>query len=98
MFDEKFKVFLEKTKVDTSLQVKLKAAIKVDEGIAVAEAAGFSITSEDIQSTQLAYEEVLDNELEGAAGGNERTSGTRGCSQTMNKYLRCNSWATKPIR
>jgi len=78
--------------------VKRKAATKVDEGIAVAEAAGFSLTSEDIQSTQLAYEEVLDNELEGAAGENERTSGTRGCSQAMNKYLRCHFWATNQIR
>ena len=67
--EEQLKVFFEKIKADTSLQEKLKGAASPEAAIEFAKAAGFSITSEDIQSMQSATVELSDNELEGAAGG-----------------------------
>ena len=45
----------------------------------IAKAAGFAITSEDIQSKQSELVELSDEELEGAAGGMGYTSGELGC-------------------
>ena len=67
MSEEQLKAFLEKVKSDTELQEKLKAAASPEAGLEIAKKAGFSITSEDIQSMQSAT--VSDEELEGAAGG-----------------------------
>ncbi len=67
MSEEQLKAFLEKVKADTSLQEKLKAAASPEAAMDIAKEAGFSITSEDIQSMQ--SESVNDEELEGAAGG-----------------------------
>ena len=69
MSEEQLKAFLEKVKSDTELQEKLKAAASPEAGLEIAKEAGFSITSEDIQSMQSATVEVSDEELEGAAGG-----------------------------
>ena len=69
MSEEQLNAFLEKVKADTSLQEKLKAAASPEAAIEIAKAAGFSITSEDIQSMQSATVELSDEELEGAAGG-----------------------------
>ena len=69
MSEEQLKAFLEKVKADTSLQEQLKAAASPDAAIEIAKAAGFAITSEDIQSMQSATVELSDEELEGAAGG-----------------------------
>ena len=67
---EQLKAFVEKVKSDTSLQEKVKAAASPEAAIEVAKAAGFSITSEDIQSMQSGTEEELsDEQLEGVAGG-----------------------------
>ena len=73
MSEEQLKAFLEKVKADTSLQEKLKAAASPDAAIEIAKAAGFAITSEDIQSMQSATVELSDEELEGAAGGLKRS-------------------------
>ena len=68
MSEEQLKAFLEKVQGDTSLQEKLKA-----EGadfvaiVAIAKAAGFSITTEDLNSHRQV--ELSDDELEAAAGG-----------------------------
>ena len=51
---------LEKVKADTSLQEKLNAATSPEAAIEIAKAAGFSITAEDIQSTQSATVELSD--------------------------------------
>ena len=67
MSEEQLKAFLEKVKSDTELQEKLKTAASPEAGLEIAKKAGFSITSEDIQSMQSAT--VSDGELEGAAGG-----------------------------
>ena len=72
MSEEQLKTFLEKVKGDTSLQEKLKAAASPEAVMEIAKEAGFSITAEDIQSTQSATVELSDEELEGAAGGGQR--------------------------
>ncbi len=69
MSEEQLNAFLVKVKRDTSLQEKLKAAGSNEAALEIAKDAGFAITSEDIQSMQLATVEVSDDELEGAAGG-----------------------------
>ena len=69
MSEEQLKAFLEKVKSDTELQEKLKAAGSNEAALEIAKDAGFAITAEDIQSTQSANEEMLEKELEGAAGG-----------------------------
>ena len=45
MSEEQLKAFLEKVKADTSLQEKLKAASDADAVVAIAKAAGFTITT-----------------------------------------------------
>ena len=64
MSEEQLKAFLEKVKADTSLQEKLKAASDADAVAAIAKAAGFSITTEDLNTHHLS-----DDDLEGVAGG-----------------------------
>ena len=72
MSEEQLKAFLEKVKGDTTLQEKLKAAASPEAVIEIAKDAGFAITAEDIQSMQSV--ELSDEELEGAAGGRNRTA------------------------
>ena len=69
MSKEQLKAFIEKAKADTSLQDKLKGAAPPEAAIEIAKEAGFSITTEDIQSMRSATVELSDEELEGAAGG-----------------------------
>ena len=69
MSEEQLKVFLEKVKDDISLQEKLNGPADADAVVEIAKAAGFAITSEDIQSMQSESVELSDEELEGAAGG-----------------------------
>ncbi|QNI54294.1 lantipeptide precursor/ Nif11-like leader peptide domain protein [Synechococcus sp. BIOS-E4-1] len=64
MSEEQLKAFLEKVKADTSLQEKLKAE-RVDV-VAIAKAAGFSITPDDIN---LLRENISEKELEAILGG-----------------------------
>ena len=75
MSEEQLKAFLEKVKADTSLQEKLNEAADADAVVEIAKAAGFAITSEDMQSMQSATVELSDEELEGAAGGFGATGG-----------------------
>ena len=65
MSEEQLKAFLEKVKGDTILQVKLNA--EGADVVAIAKAAGFSITTEDLNSHRQV--ELSDDELEAAAGG-----------------------------
>ena len=74
MSEEQLKAFLETVKSDTDLQEKLRAAASPEAGLEIAKEAGFSITSEDIQSMQSAT--VSYEELEGAAGGFDRVRET----------------------
>ena len=69
MSEEQLKAFLDKVKSDTILQEKLKSAADADAALAIARAAGFAITAEEIQSMQSATMELSDEDLEGVAGG-----------------------------
>ena len=66
MSEEQLKAFLEAVKADQVLQEKLKAATDAEAVIAIAKAAGFSITTEDLNSHR---QNLTDDELEDAAGG-----------------------------
>ena len=68
MSEEQLKAFLEKVKSDTELQEKLKAAVAPEAAVDIAKEAGFSITTEDLNSHPH-RQGVSDDELEGAAGG-----------------------------
>ena len=69
MSEEQLKAFLEKVKVDTSLQEKLKAATDADAVVAIAKESGFVVSADEIKTTQSAPQELSDEELEGVAGG-----------------------------
>ena len=64
MTQEQLKAFIAKVQADPSLQEQLKA--EGADVVAIAKAAGFSITTEDLNSHR---QGVSDDELEGAAGG-----------------------------
>ena len=76
MSEEQLKAFIAKVQADTSLQEQLKA--EGADVVAIAKAAGFSITTEDL-NTQ--HQTLSDAELEGMAGGGRDTS-TEPCSFT----------------
>ena len=73
MSDEQLKAFLEAVKSDAGLQEKLKAAGDADAVVAIAKAAGFSISADDFKGEAVfrenAQSEVSDEELEAVAGG-----------------------------
>ena len=48
MSKEQLKAFLEKVKVDSSLNEKLLAAVDIEAAVAIARDAGFSISADDI--------------------------------------------------
>ena len=80
MSEEQLKAFLEKVKVDTSLQVKLKAAADANAVTAIAKDAGFSISADDLKKAQ---SEVSEEELEGVAGGSSAQCDSQGmCTGT----------------
>ena len=66
MSEEQLKAFLEAVKADAGLQEQLKAAGDADAVLAIAKAAGFVITSEELQRAQA---EISEDELESVAGG-----------------------------
>ena len=78
MSEEQLKAFLEKVKVDTSLQEKLKAAANADAVVSIAKEAGFSISADDLKKAQ----ELSEEELEGVAGG----YGTYSCDADCGKF------------
>ena len=66
MSEEQLKAFLEAVKADAGLQEKLNAAKDVDAVVAIAKAAGFVVTAEDLKKAQAG---VSEEELESVAGG-----------------------------
>ena len=66
MSEEQLKAFRAKTQGDTSLQEKLKGAADADAVVAIAKAAGFSISADEINKAQ---SELSEEELEGTVGG-----------------------------
>jgi predicted ribosomally synthesized peptide with nif11-like leader len=71
MSEEQLKAFLEAVKADAGLQEKLKAAADADAVVAIAKAAGFSVSVEELKRAQA---EILEEDLEGVAGGIDRAS------------------------
>ena len=65
MSEEQLKAFIAKVQADTSLQEQLKT--EGADVVAIAKAAGFSITKEDLN---IHRQTLSDDELEGVAGGN----------------------------
>ena len=65
MSEEQLKAFLEAVKADTGLQEKLKSAENAAAVVAIAKAAGYEISVEDLQKSQ---SEISDEDLEGVAG------------------------------
>ena len=76
MSEEQLKAFIAKVQADSSLQEQLKA--EGDDVVAIAKAAGFSITKEDLNTHR---QNLSDEELEGVAGG-YLTGGGCGCTWT----------------
>ena len=66
MSEEQLKAFLDAVKADAGLQEQLKAAGDTDAVVAIAKAAGFVISAEELKRAQ---EEISEAELEGVAGG-----------------------------
>ena len=71
MSEEQLKAFLEAVKADAGLQEKLRAAGDADAVVAIAKAAGFVISVEELKRAQA---EVSEEELEGVAGGGLKRS------------------------
>jgi len=69
MSEEQLRAFMEAVKADAGLQEKLNAAADADAVVAIAKAAGFVISAEELQRAQ-AGTEISEEELEGVAGGN----------------------------
>lgn len=70
MSAEQLKAFLEADKSDAGLQENLKAANDADAAVAIAKAAGFAISCEELKKA--AQTEIKDEELEQMAGGKSR--------------------------
>ena len=68
MSEEQLRAFMEAVKADVGLQEKLNAAVDADAVVAIAKAAGFVISAEELQRGQ-AGTEISEEELEGVAGG-----------------------------
>ena len=66
MSEEQLKAFLEAVKADAGLQEQLNAAVDADAVVAIAKAAGFVISAEELKRAQA---EISEEELEGVAGG-----------------------------
>ena len=66
MSEEQLKAFMEAVKADAELQEKLNAAADADAVVAIAKAAGFVISAEELREVQA---EISEEELEGVAGG-----------------------------
>ena len=71
MSEEQLKAFIAKVQADTSLQEQLKA--EGADVVAIAKAAGFVITTEDLNAHR---QNLSDEDLEGVAGG-----GSTGCPE-----------------
>ncbi len=67
MSEEQLKAFLESVKADAGLQEKLKAAADAEAVVAIAKAAGFVISAEELKNRSQA--EISEEELEAVAGG-----------------------------
>jgi len=79
MSKEQATAFLETIKANVELQNAIKQAANVDAIVAIAKAQGFNITTADFQKAQ---SELVDAELEAAAGGINQI-----CEQGSENYV-----------
>lgn len=79
MSEEQLKAFLEAIKADEGLQEKLQEAGDADAVVAIAKAAGYVISVEELR----AQAEVSEKELEGLAGG------VNSCNDPLSFCLSC---------
>jgi len=89
MSEEQLKAFMEAVKADAGLQEKLNAAADAEAVVAIAKAAGFVISAEDLQRAdfcgvvdELYDAELSEEELEGVAGGGRGKCGMRSALPT----------------
>jgi len=82
MSEEQLKAFLEAVKADPGLQEQLSnAASDSDAVVAIAKAAGFVISAEELTRAQA---EISEDELEGVAGGRWTHGGNMiGCGSRL---------------
>ncbi len=73
MSEEQLKAFMEAVKADAGLQEKLNAAADADAVVAIAKAAGFVISAEELQRYQT---EISEEVLEAINGGQCQGNGT----------------------
>ena len=74
MSEEQLSALLAKLKEDAGLQEKLKGAVDLDAAVGMAQEAGFDVSKSDWLRYQARQTlELSDNELEGVAGGLDRT-------------------------
>lgn len=66
MSEEQLKAFLEAVKADVILQEKIRVADALEEVVALAQAAGFEISVEELKAAQV---DLSDEDLESVAGG-----------------------------
>ena len=69
MSEEQLKAFLEAVKADAGLQEQLKAAADADAVVALAKAAGFLISVDELKLKKAQPAKISEEELEGVAGG-----------------------------
>ncbi len=86
MSEEQLKAFLEAVKADAGLQEKLNAAANSDAVVAIAKAAGFVISADELQRAQA---EISEEELEGVAGGNLEESVLGGINLRITQTAPC---------
>ena len=72
MSEEQLKAFMEAVKADAGLQEKLNAAADADAVVAIAKAAGFVISAEELARAQA---EISEDDLAGVAGGSTTSLG-----------------------
>ena len=82
MSEEQLKAFIAKVQADNSLQEQFKA--EGADPVAIAKAAGFSITTEDLQAHR---QNLSEEELEGVAGGGAGTNGAWGGAVCCNTCI-----------
>ena len=85
MSEEQLKAFLEAVKANEGLQEQLKAAADADAVVAIAKAAGFAISAEELPRAQA---EISEEELEGVAGGGFLSFGAN-CNGFFSDAMAC---------
>ena len=68
MSEEQLKAFLEAAKADAGLHEKLKAAADADAVVAIARAAGFAVSAEELEARVELSDEVLEMVVGGEGG------------------------------